>query len=208
MKKIFLICFGLFAGSTFIETATAKHVEESAQSNAYEKEKTFVKTKGEELVRLILKNESDLAKFQKLLTFVKANLDTNRMAKSALAGVYRLAGNKISKQDKTRLEDKVVKYLCSTYVNLTKDRKQKDNFDIKIRKAYKSGNCVVVSSDVKFGQDKWDVVTRFAAQGKPFQITFNNVSVVDRQGFVQLYKEVNSSLDKFEKRLDSLIIKK
>lgn len=208
MKKLFLICFGMALEPAFIESAIAEAKNEIAQPATYEREKTFVKTKGEELVKLIVKNENDLDKFQKLLTFVKSNLDTNKIAKSALAGVYRLAGNKLSNQDKARLEDKIIKYLCSTYVNLTKDKKQKENFDIKIRKAYKMGYNIVVSSDIKFGQCEWTVVTYFSPQGKPYRITFNNVNIVDRQGLVQLYKEVNSSLDKFEKRLDALIIKK
>ena len=171
------------------------------------KSEAFVKTKGHELIELISAQMDEKDKFNKLLDFVHANCDTNAMARSALSGVYRIAGKNLTQAQKARLEEKVVKYLCSTYVNLTKDNaKNSGNFELSVLKTIKIRSMVIVFCNVKFAANVWKVNVYFGHNGKPYDITFDNVSVLDRNAFLSLFNECNRSIERFEKRLDSLII--
>lgn len=203
MRKVLLLLFTFLSSLVF----------GVAKADISDKEycKAFVEEKGSSLIKIMMDNTPTEKKFKILLDFVNKNMDTTKMSKGALAGVYRMVpSGSLSNDRKKILEGKVIKYLCSTYVRLANDKLSscKNGYELSVYQVESKKNSFVVYSVVKLCDGSWKINTYFLKNSKkPINITFDNFSVLDKQAFVTLYREAKLSIDEFEKKLDALIIK-
>ena len=201
------IIYGLFLGVYTYNAALA--VSSTATEKSYYE--NFVNIQGTKLIKIMMSNASDDKKYNLLLKFVNKNMDVTRMGRAALSMIYRAAMKDpaLSEEKKKQLESKIIKYLCITYVRLAKDKASTcgQDYSFKVKKTEIKNNAVVVYSDVKLCNSNWNVNIYFLKSNKkPINITFDNISVLDKNAFYSIYKETGS-ITKFEQHLDNILNK-
>lgn len=186
-----------------VEVTSTKKIENSSELK-------FIKSNINELMEILFNEKNELDRFDKLTKFVHKAFDTTTMGKYALSGVYRL--QKQSTECMNRLEEKVVKYLCKTYSDVTKDYKNIGKIRIDISNVLEVKSASIARGSVKFDGKDWPITINFKKNRdkaiddiKPFNMVFNNISVINPSAFVSLFLETKKDINEFEKRLDKLI---
>lgn len=186
-----------------IEVTSPKKINDSLELK-------FIKSNINELMRILFKEKDNKLRLDKLTKFVHTAFDTKAMGKYALSGIYRL--QKQSPECMKRLEEKVVKYLCKIYSDATKDYENVGEIHIDISNIIEAQTTSIARGNVKFDGKDWPISINFRTQidknqnkRKPFNMVFNNVSVINPSAFAALFLEMKKDINAFEARLDKII---
>lgn len=186
-----------------VEVTSTKKIENSSELK-------FIKSNINELMEILFNEKDRKLRLSKLEKFVHKAFDTTTMGKYALSGVYRI--QKQSTECMNRLEEKVVKYLCKTYSDVTKDYKNIGEIRIDISTVLDVKSTSIVRGSVRFDGKDWPITINFRKNSdkniddkKPFNMVFNNISVINPSAFVSLFLETKKDIQKFEERIDQLI---